>query len=94
MALSTFVPLSPGEKVHVQFTLPGHDAPYLAESTIRWWRTGHLGIRFASLSQEHKSELQSWLSRRLEEMLPELVARQFQKEEISSTTHLSDRKHD
>jgi hypothetical protein len=92
MAVSTSVPLSPGEKVNVQFTLPGHDAPYLAESTICWWRTGNLGIRFASLSQEHKSELQSWLSRRLEEMLPELVARQFQKEEISSTTNLSDRK--
>jgi hypothetical protein len=94
MAVSTSVPLSPGEKVRVQFTLPGHDAPYLAESTICWWRTGHLGIRFATLSQEHKSELQSWLSRRLEETLPELVARQFQKEEISFTTNLSDGKQD
>ena len=34
-----------------------------------------------SLSQEHKSELQSWLSRKLEEMLPEFVARRFQKAE-------------
>ncbi len=79
MALSTYVPLVPGEKVHVQFTLPGHEVPCLAESTICWWKTGHLGIRFVSLSQEHKSELQSWLSRKLEEMLPEFVAGQFQK---------------
>src|SRR5271166_676724 len=79
MALSTFVPLSSGEKVHVQFTLPGHEVPFLAESTICWLKTGHIGIRFASLSQEHKSELQGWLSRKLEEMLPELVAGKFRK---------------
>ena len=79
MALSTIVPLSPGEKVHVQFTLPGHEVPFLAESTICWLKTGHIGLRFVSLSQEHKSELQGWLSRKLEEMLPELVASQYQK---------------
>jgi hypothetical protein len=79
MALSTFIPLSPGEKVHVQFTLPGHEVPCLAESTICWGKTGHLGVRFVSLSQEHKSGLQEWLARKLEEMLPEFVAGQFQK---------------
>ncbi len=81
MALSTFVPLSPGEKVHIQFTLPGHEVPFLAESTICWGKTGHLGVRFVSLSQEHKSELQVWLSRKLEEMLPEFVAGKFRKAE-------------
>jgi hypothetical protein len=30
-----------------------------------------------SLSQEHKSELQGWLSPKLEEMLPEIVAGKF-----------------
>jgi hypothetical protein len=40
MALSTFVPLSPGEIVHAQFTLPGHEVPFSAESTICWLRTG------------------------------------------------------
>jgi CheY-like chemotaxis protein len=81
MALSTFVPLSPGEKVHIQFTLPGHEVPFLAESTICWGKTGHLGVRFVSLSQKHKSELQVWLSRKLEEMLPEFVAGKFRKAE-------------
>jgi len=79
MALSTFVPLKPGEGVRVEFTLPGHEASFSAESTICWWKTGHLGVRFVSLSRERKSELQDWLSRKLEEMLPDFVAGKFQK---------------
>ena len=77
--MSTFVPLSPGEEVQVQFTLPDHKVPFLAESTICWLKTGHLGVRFVSFSQEHKSELQGWLSRKLEETLPDSVAGNFQK---------------
>ena len=79
MALSTQVPLVPGENVRVRFTLPDHEAPVLAESTICWSKTGHLGVRFVSVSDDHKSELQGWLSRKLEEVLPESVASQFQK---------------
>jgi CheY-like chemotaxis protein len=94
MAVSTFVPLSAGEEVQVQFTLPDHKVPFLAESTICWWKTGHLGVRFVSLSQERKPELQEWLSQKLEEMLPEFVARKFQKAESSSITALADRKQD
>lgn len=84
MALSTFVPLSSGEEVDVQFSLPGHKVAFLIESTICWWKTGHLGLRFVSLSQQHRSELQGWLSRKLEEMIPQFVAREFQKAEDSS----------
>lgn len=84
MALSTFVPLTPGEAVQVQFTLPDHEFRFVVESTICWWKTGHLGLRFVSLSQEQRSELQGWLSRKLEEVLPEFVAREFQKPEGSS----------
>jgi ActR/RegA family two-component response regulator len=65
MALSTFVPLIPGESVRVQFTVPDHKVPFLAESTICWSKTGHLGVRFVSISDEHKSALQLWLSRKL-----------------------------
>ena len=84
MALSTFVPLSIGEEVQIQFTLPEHEVLFSAKSTVRWWKTGHLGVRFVSLSQERKSYLQVWLSSKLEEMLPELVAQQFQKEKSVS----------
>src|ERR1039457_607164 len=51
MAVSTTVPLSAGEDVQVQFTLPGHKI-LLAESRICWLKTGLLGIRFVSLSPE------------------------------------------
>ncbi|MGA9257907.1 MAG: EAL domain-containing protein [Candidatus Sulfotelmatobacter sp.] len=84
MALSTQVPLLPGESVRVQFTLPDHTVPFFAESTICWSKTGHLGVRFVSISDEQKSELQVWLSQKLEETLPEFVAEQFRKEERGS----------
>jgi CheY-like chemotaxis protein len=67
MAVSTFVPLSPGEEVQVQFTLPDHKVPFLAESRICWLKTGQLGVRFVSFLGERKSELQDWLSQKLEE---------------------------
>jgi PilZ domain-containing protein len=94
MAISTFVPLSAGEDVRVQFTLPNHKVPFLAESKICWWKAGPLGIRFGSLSRGHQSELQGWLSQKLEEMLPESVAAKFQKAIGLSVTASRDTKQD
>jgi ActR/RegA family two-component response regulator len=94
MGVSTFVPLSRGEQVQVQFTLPGHEIPFLAKSTICWSNTGHLGVRFVSLSREQESELQSWLSRKLEEILPEFVAGKFRKREACSYRPSGDREQD
>ena len=85
MAVSTSVPLSPGEDVQIQFTLPDHKAPFLAESKICWLNTGQLGVRFVSFSQGHKSDLQGWLSRKLEEMLPNSVAEHFQKVKVKDS---------
>jgi hypothetical protein len=84
MALSTLVPLVAGESVRVRFTLPDHEATCSAESTICWGKTDQLGIRFVSISDEHTSELQVWLSKKLEETLPECVAGQFQQAELCS----------
>jgi PilZ domain len=84
MALSTQVPLVPGENVRVRFTLPDHEEPMLAESTICWSKTDHLGVRFVSVSDDHKSELQAWLSQKLEQILPEFVADQFRKADRGS----------
>jgi CheY-like chemotaxis protein len=84
MAVSTLVPLNAGEDVHLRFTLPNRKEPFLAESTICWLKTGQFGVRFVSLPLELKSELQEWLSRKLEETLPESIAHQFQKAENSS----------
>ena len=77
MAMSTSRSFSPGEEVQVQFTLPDHKVPFVAESKICWWKAGHLGVRFVSIPQGRKGELRDWLSQRLEEMLPEFVAGQF-----------------
>jgi PilZ domain len=93
MAVSMFVPLSAGEPVQVQFTLPGHKM-LLAESRICWLKSGRLGVRFVSLSPESKSELQGWLSRKLEETLPESVACQFREAETSSLAPLAGTKQD
>jgi hypothetical protein len=79
MAVSTHVPLQPGEKVLVQFALPGQAEPFSIESTVCWWKTGHLGMRFVSFAPGCQSELQTWLAGKLEEMLPECVAATFQK---------------
>lgn len=79
MALSVSIPLNPEEKVRVRFTLPGLDVPFSAEVTICWWKTGQVGVRFVSLSKEQESVLQGWLSKKLEEMLPEFVAGKFRK---------------
>jgi ActR/RegA family two-component response regulator len=82
MALSTLVPLVAGESVRVQFTLPNHERTCSAESRICWGKTGQLGIRFVAISNEQKSELEVWLSQKLEEMLPTLVAGKFRKAEL------------
>lgn len=77
--MSTFVLFNPGEEVRVEFTLPGYKTAHTAGCTICWWKTGHLGVRFTALSEKCKAELQEWLSRKLEEFLPEYVARRFEK---------------
>jgi CheY-like chemotaxis protein len=89
MAVSTSVPFNAGEAVQVQFTIPDYKFPFVAESTICWLKTGHFGLSFVSLSPERKSELQEWLSRKLEEALPESITRQFQKAENSTLTVLA-----
>jgi c-di-GMP-binding flagellar brake protein YcgR len=81
LALGTQVRLPSGERVRVQFTLPDHQTSLLAKSTICWAKTGHLGVRFESISDEHKSELQVWLSQKLEQTLPEFVAGKFRSAE-------------
>ena len=82
MAVSTEVLLLPGENVQVQFILPDHEAPFLAQSTTCWSNAGYLGIRFLSVSDENKCQLQTWLSDKLEETLPEFVAKQFRKADL------------
>lgn len=84
MALSTLVPLTPGETIHIEFALPDHKRVFSIESTVRWWTTGRSGIRFVSISEECQYELQEWLAKKLEELLPPFVAEKFRDRHDSS----------
>jgi len=78
MALSAPIALKPGSEVLVAFSLPDMPGRFTAESRICWSDgTGRMGLQFLNLSADKKTELQSWLARRLEEVLPETVANKF-----------------
>jgi ActR/RegA family two-component response regulator len=77
IAIITGVLLKPGVEVQVQFTLPGYESQFAAKSVMCWCQEGYMGLRFISPSRELKTTLQEWLSRRLEQNLPESVAGKF-----------------
>jgi CheY-like chemotaxis protein len=80
LAVNASVPLKPGEQVNVQFTLPGQLVPFKTTAEICWYNEkGRSGLQFLSLASHEQIELQYWISRRLEESLPESVARRFRK---------------
>ena len=79
MALTAPIALKPESQVLVAFSLPDNPGTFTAESKVCWSDgSGRLGLQFLKLSTEMKTELQTWLARRLEEILPEKVANQFQ----------------
>ena len=80
LAIAASSALDPEIKVQVQFTLPGHEAPFVADAIVCWCKGTYLGLQFTSLSSDLASELQEWLSRRLEQSLPQSVTDQFRKE--------------
>jgi len=78
MAIIVAVPLIAGKPVNVQFMLPGQPSQF-AVNAVRCWQEGNcVGLQFVSLPPQQKSELQEWLSCRLEEQLPQPVAQKFQ----------------
>jgi ActR/RegA family two-component response regulator len=78
MAISTSVPFTPDLRAITQFELPGHLHPFAPESAFCWYdKRGFVGLRFDSFPTQQKSDLQEWLSRKLEESLPEAVAERF-----------------
>lgn len=77
IAVSTSVPLGPGIKVQVEFTLPGNKSPFVVGAAVCWCKGTYLGLQFTSLSPEVSTELQEWLARRLEESLPSSVTDKF-----------------
>ena len=75
MSITTAASLAPGDCVQLQFTLVGDEFQFALESTVCWVREQRLGLQFRSSQQT--SKLQEWLSRRLEEEIPQSVKDKF-----------------
>src|SRR5579863_569142 len=80
IAIRIPVTVKAGTEVAVRFNLPDNQTRFVIQSKICWSDpTGRTGLQFLNLPLPQKTELQGWLSRRLEEVLPEAVASKFQK---------------
>jgi hypothetical protein len=81
MALSNAPPLKPGNRVRVLFTLPGQQLRFRVDSEVCWYDDQRrAGLRILMMASEMQPILQQWLAARLEENMPESVARQFRKD--------------
>jgi PilZ domain-containing protein len=73
--------LKPGAQVRVLFTLPGQLLRFKIEAEVCWYdEKSRVGLRSLTIPSEQKPILQQWLAAKLEEDLPESVARQFRRE--------------
>lgn len=80
LAVTTVVRFQPGARVTAEFTLPGEATKFLLDAEICWCdNKGRAGLHFRSVSPEQRRPLQSWLSQKIEQGIPEPVARLFQK---------------
>jgi hypothetical protein len=81
MAITQTPQLRPGITVRVLFTLPGETVRFKIEAEVCWYdEKGRGGLRSLLIPSEQKSMIQVWLAAKLEEDLPESVARQFRSE--------------
>lgn len=81
MAINKAPLLKPGTKVRTLFTLAGETVRFKIEAEVCWYdEKGRAGLRSLMIPSEQKSILQVWLAAKLEEDLPESVARQFRNE--------------
>jgi hypothetical protein len=80
MAIAESPSLKPGRQVIVLFRLPGQSDCFTFESEVCWYdENGRAGLRSLIIPSEQRSTLQNWLGTKLEEDLPESVARRFRK---------------
>jgi ActR/RegA family two-component response regulator len=75
ISVTAVTPLGPGDPVRAHFTLPGDDFQFVCESTVRWTTEQKIGLQFRS--PPGIARLQQWLSRRLEETMPQSVRDKF-----------------
>lgn len=80
LAVNTTVTFDPSTSVRAEFTLPDEPTAFDIDAEICWCdKRGRAGAHFRSVSPEQKTLLQDWLSRKIEQGIPEPVARLFQK---------------
>lgn len=77
VALSNCVPLTVAATVTVQFELPDTPGEFKIDAEVCWSdMRSRAGLHFSSIPPEQKARLQAWLSKRIEESLPEPVVNQ------------------
>ena len=80
LAVNSSVAFKPGAAVKVEFALPDQPTRFEVDAEICWCdNKGRAGLHFQSLPSEQTQLLQGWLSQKIEQSLPESVARLFQK---------------
>lgn len=79
LAISIPVTLRSGLKVRVGFRLPDEDNGFDIEAEVCWFANGRAGMQFRWVVMVHQQRLQNWLSRKIEEGLPEEAQRLFEK---------------
>jgi len=80
LAVTAPVALKPASQVFVTFNLPDETTQFATDAKVCWSDgTGRVGLQLLNLPSQQKARLQAWLARRLEEVLPEAVASQFER---------------
>jgi len=79
MSITTASSLGRGDAVQLQFALPGDAFQFELEATVCWAKEQGIGLQFTSSSLHRTAKLQRWLSRRLEETIPQFVREKFSK---------------
>jgi hypothetical protein len=80
LALNLCPPLELGARIVTRFTLLGVPGEFNVEGEV-CWSDGkrRAGLRFCGLTPEQRTELQKWLSSKIEESFPESIMQLFQK---------------
>jgi len=91
MALSTLTALAPDSEGTVRFTLPDLQQEIRAECRVCWNReNGEAGLSFLFLPSNLATELQAWLTQKLEKQLPEFVAEKFRQSNLALSQEVHD----
>lgn len=91
LAVTTLAELNPGMEVTTEFVLPGETAGFELHGEICWCdKRSRAGLHFLSVSEDQKRRLQGWLSRKIEERIPQPVARLFQQQSDHTNPSASD----